>query len=107
MEEFWVVYLCMFLFVLILILMKQKPDDEIRKKTDDEKPSTSYRQFVSSAGKALEYTEEELEASMQKLTSLLFSPDTHKKHPHSDHTVHQRESSGKEHQVSHNKIQIK
>lgn len=101
MEEFWVVYLCMILFVLILILMKQKPDDGI-KKPDDEKPSTSYSQVVSSAGKVLEYTEEELEASMQKLTSLLFSPDTHKKHPHPEHRAHQRETAGKEHQVSHN-----
>ncbi|XP_013924246.1 PREDICTED: uncharacterized protein LOC106550800 [Thamnophis sirtalis] len=86
MEEFWVVYLCMILFVLVLILMNRKPDDE--------KPSTSYSQFASSAGKPLEYTEEELEASMQKLTGLLFG----KKEPHSDHSVHQRESSGKEHQ---------
>lgn len=101
------VYLCIVLFILVLILMKRKPDDEIRKKPDDEKPSTSYSQFVSSAGKALEYTEEELEASMKKLTSLLFSTDTHKKQPHSDHSVHQRECSGKEHQVSYNKIQIK
>uniref|UniRef100_A0A2D4GPT0 Uncharacterized protein n=1 Tax=Micrurus corallinus TaxID=54390 RepID=A0A2D4GPT0_MICCO len=94
MEEFWVVYLCMALFILVLILMKQKPDDEIKKKTDDEKPSTSYSQFASRAGKALEYTEEELEASMQKLTGLLFG---HKQH-HSDHSVHQRESAGKGHQ---------
>lgn len=107
MEEFWVVYLCIFLFVLVLILMKQKPDDDIKKKPDDEKPSTSYSQFASSAGKALEYTEEELEASMKKLTGLFFSTDTHKKEPHSDHSVHQRESSGKEHQVSHHKIQVK
>lgn len=107
MEEFWVVYLCIILFVLILILMKQKPDDEIKRKPDNEKPSTSYSQLVSGAGRVLEYTEEELEASMQKLSGLLFSPDTHTKHPHSDHRAHQRESAGKEHQVSHNKIQIK
>ncbi|ETE66311.1 hypothetical protein L345_07909, partial [Ophiophagus hannah] len=97
MDEFWVAYLCMALFVLVLILMKQKPDDEIKKKPDDEKPSTSYSQFASRAGKVLEHTEEELEASMQKLTGLLFGTGTHKQH-HSDHSVHQRESTGKEHQ---------
>ncbi|KAM6424234.1 uncharacterized protein PHA67_004892 [Liasis olivaceus] len=99
MEEIWVVYLCMVLFVLILILMKQKPEDEIKKKTDGQSPSTSTSQFISSAGRALEYTEEELEASLQKLSSLFFSTDTQKKQPHSDHRVHQRESAGKEPQV--------
>ncbi|KAL7979141.1 hypothetical protein Chor_015165 [Crotalus horridus] len=80
MEEVWVVYLCIILFVLIFILMKQKPDDEIKRNPDNEKPSTSYSQLVSGAGRVLEYTEEELEASMQKLSGLLDHPESEKAH---------------------------
>ncbi|TFK04088.1 NGFI-A-binding protein 2 [Platysternon megacephalum] len=83
MEEVWVVYLCLFLLVLVLILMKRDPDLEAAKKVK-ETPSTPAptTYYSSGAGKHLEYTEEEMEKSLERLTSILYEVDARKRETH-------------------------
>ncbi|CAI5792226.1 Hypothetical predicted protein [Podarcis lilfordi] len=54
MDEVWVVYLCMVLFAIIVILMRQKPDDEIRKETETPSASASTSSYSSSSGSRME-----------------------------------------------------
>ncbi|KAJ7305771.1 hypothetical protein JRQ81_010137 [Phrynocephalus forsythii] len=87
MEEVWAVYLCLFLFVIVLLLLRKKPDDDIiiQKETSSaySMPSTSYSS--GSLGKRLDYTEEELEASLRRLSGVLFGTEAHKREPHPEH----------------------
>lgn len=89
MEEVWVVYLCLFLLVLILILRKQNPDLEAVKKEKESKsspPPTTY--YPSTPGKHLEYSEEEMEKSFEKLTSILFDSEARKREGHHEQKSH-------------------
>lgn len=83
MEEVWVVYLCLFLLILVLILMRRDPDLEAAKKVT-ETPSTPApaTYYSSGPGKHLEYTEEEMEKSLEKLTSILYDRDARKRETH-------------------------
>lgn len=108
MDEAWVAYLCMILLVLVLILMKQKPDDEIKKETDTGSSSTPTTYYGGSFGRPHECSEEEIVASMERLTNVLFSADTRKREPH--HELRSspvgKEVSNFQPKWSHDKIQV-
>lgn len=103
MDEAWIAYLCLILFVLTVILMKQKPDDEVKKEKETESRSTPTTYYGGGPGRAQEFNEEEIAASMERLTSVLFSADGRKREPHHEH---RSSSSGKEvGHFNHSKIQ--
>ncbi|XP_015732740.1 uncharacterized protein LOC107320921 isoform X2 [Coturnix japonica] len=123
MEEVWVVYLCLILFVIVVFLMKRNPHvEEVKKELESKSPPPSSSFFPSNVGKQLEHTQEELEHYLERLTHVFFETDARKREGHHDQKSHHHqhksddatseavEHSGKEaayspHLASHTRVQ--
>lgn len=125
MEEVWVVYLCLILFVIVVFLMKRNPHvEEVKKELESKSPPPSSSFFPSNVGKQLEHTQEELEHYLERLTHVFFETDARKREGHHDQKSHHHqhksddatseavEHSGKEaayspHLASHTRVQVR
>ncbi|OXB70828.1 UNVERIFIED_CONTAM: hypothetical protein H355_001320 [Colinus virginianus] len=89
MEEVWVVYLCLILFIIVVFLMKHNPHvEEAKKEMESKSPPPSSSFFPSSVGKQLEHTQEELEHYLERLTHVFFDTDARKREGHHDQKSH-------------------
>ncbi|KAM4632131.1 uncharacterized protein O3C94_018668 [Discoglossus pictus] len=83
MDEVWIISLCLILFALFMFILSSK--SKAKEEPESIKGAVSTTSCSSSyGGKRLEYSEEELDIMMERLTHLLFEPESKKKEVHQE-----------------------